>query len=145
MTIQEIAKEMVKQNNRSTQNVMFAVEVDEVVVADRYNEDGFAQYYSIDGCSCDAQPGVCEDETEFDADLHDESCIGWFKKERRLKVNSCGVFFTAEACQAHIDANYYHYENPRVYGISSWRNPEMKAVQKHIIETSGEKVPSHYE
>lgn len=144
MIIKEIGKEMVKQNNRMTQYVMFVIMQDVEVLADENHEDGYARYYSPDGCDCDAQPGVEDGSKKFDKYKHEDYCIGWFKKEQQPVVKSAGIFFTAKACQDHIDANHYHYKNPTVYGICSWRNPEMQAVQKHLIETAGEKVPSHY-
>lgn len=145
-TIKKIGKEMVKQNNRATRFVMFAIQVDEKVYGDQGTET--ERNYDCDGdlmcpdCiklvdDSDVLPEYCEN--------CDAEAFHWYSIEKVLTVRDCGVFFTAKACQDHIDANHYHYSNPKVYGIGSWRNPEMQLVQKEIIKQAGEKVPSQYE
>ena len=49
-------------------------------------------------------------------------------------------FFTAKACQEHIDANHYHYREPINYLNSGWRNPEMELVQEFICGLIGKKM-----
>jgi len=50
------------------------------------------------------------------------------------------TFFTAKACQEHIDSNSYHYNKPSVYLNSAWRNPEMELVSRFLCELSGGKL-----
>lgn len=143
MTIKDIGHEMAKQDNRATQYPMFAVY--EIVEVPSINVTGDGRYYSPDGCTCGEQKGVADKEDDdFDPAMHDETCVYWIEEKLQPNLNP-GIFFTAEACQAHIDANHYHYNKPVVYGIGSWRNPEMQLVQQHILEVAGEKIPSHYE
>lgn len=42
------------------------------------------------------------------------------------------TFFTAKACQEHIDRNHYHYNEPDVYLNCAWRNPEMEMVSEFL-------------
>jgi len=145
----DIGQRMAKQDNRATQNVMFAVMVDVKVPAPDYlaedQERKDSDYYDLD-MLCEKCADLHENGEELPdhCDDCDPECFWSYRVEQKLEVETCGVFFTAEACQAHIDANHYHYSNPRVYGIGSWRNPEMQLVQKHLIELANEKVPSHY-
>jgi len=53
-------------------------------------------------------------------------------------VDDCGVFFTAEAAQKHIDENHYHYNEPFVFATGSWRNPEMQKVMQIISSLTTE-------
>lgn len=148
MKIEQIGKEMVKQNNRATQYVMFAVEVDvEVPAYWRGDAECVERTEEVDSdLLCDSCAKTYDDEGELvDYCEHcDENAFVYYNIERRLEIESCGVFFTTAACQKHIDENHYHYNNPKVYGIGSWRNPEMQLVQKHLIELAGEKIPNHY-
>jgi hypothetical protein len=42
-------------------------------------------------------------------------------------------FLTANAAQAHLDANYYHYhKNADVYLNHAWRNPEAELVSEFL-------------
>lgn len=50
------------------------------------------------------------------------------------------TFLTAKACQEHIDANHYHYNEPRVYLNSAWRNPEMELVSTFLCGLVGKKM-----
>lgn len=150
--LKEIGIEMNNQDCRATQNPMFVILVDRYVPADinigwdkkeRKDDDYMKEEYLCDDCrvlyvsglplpeECDA----CSDESfNFSKKLNDEESFD-------LRA---GVFFTAKACQEHIDANHYHYDNPRVYGIGSWRNFEMQKVQRFLSSLGG-KVASHYE
>ena len=148
MKIKEIGQEMVKQDNRMTQYVMF-------VVWDRKERivpDGFGETRRKN--NEDSGSGLCrsclekyknEEELEDWCDDCDQDCFYEATNEFEPDLTA-GVFFTAKACQEHIDENRHHYgPDVTTYGISCWRNPEMQAVQKHLIEGSGNKVPNHYQ
>jgi len=47
------------------------------------------------------------------------------------------TFFTAKACQEHIDKNHYHYTKPDVYLNHAWRNPEMELVSEFLCNLIG--------
>lgn len=60
---------------------------------------------------------------------------------RRVAVTTedkyVNTFFTAKACQEHIDSNHYHYNKPDVYLNSAWRNPEMELVSEFLCNLVG--------
>ena len=49
------------------------------------------------------------------------------------------TFFTAKACQEHIDANRHHYNNPTVFLNRAFRNPEMELVSELLCHIVGKK------
>ena len=63
---------------------------------------------------------------------------------RRLEVTTedryQNTFFTAKACQEHIDSNDYHYKSPDVFLNHAWRNPEMELIATFLCELSGGKL-----
>lgn len=157
---------MATQDNRSTQYVLFAVQVDYKDYKEysgdwEFKERSFGDHISYDEYEkllCKACRKVWNEGDGY-TNLPDDTCLnegkGWqheckdeaffyYNIKQKLTVESVGVFFTAKACQQHIDENYYHYENPQVYGIAAWRNPEMVAIMQHLIALSGKELPSHY-
>lgn len=44
------------------------------------------------------------------------------------------VFFTEKAIKKHIEANHYHWREPRDYVKHAWRNPEMESLFKAVRE-----------
>jgi hypothetical protein len=147
MTIKEIGHKMAHQDNRATQYPMFAVyEIVEHSVGDGCGESRRKDFDCFDlEDLCDKCAKLHEDGEDL-PDYCDECHPDCFWNcEEKLEPNLLpGVFFTAEACQKHIDENYYHYNKPVVYGIGSWRNPEMVFVIKHILTEAGEEIPSFY-
>ena len=147
-SLEEIGKEMAVQDNRATQFPLFIVMED----VERAVPDGCGESKRKDSDSPDYFAGMCEeckkksDNSEELPDYCDEcdpDCFWHCEISREPNLNA-GVFFTAKACQKHIDENSYHYNNPKVYGIGAWRNEEMQSVMLHLIEHAGEEVPSHY-
>jgi len=85
---------------------------------------------------------LCEEHHEDD-DL-DTACVSCgfkhylpVRNEEEFDLRA-GVFFTAEACDAHIAQNKHHYEGMKAvsYGISAWRNPEMQTVMQYLSENA---------
>lgn len=147
MQINEIGKEMIKQDNRLTQYPMFAVyHMVERAVPDGQGESRRVDLDWIDaGDMCESCNRMMDEGKDLPDSCEECSPNCFFNFEKNLEPDlRAGVFFTAKACQEHIDANHYHYNEPVVYGIGCWRNEEMPIVQRHLIELAGEKVPSHY-
>lgn len=151
MKIGEIGSEMARQSNRGTQGVMFMIqEQRERLGVDNYDDiDSYKYRLCEDHATEDFGEGevVEEGDASLDCeDLHD--CYRCETLPVVVEYVDCtektGVFFTEKAAQRHIDENYYHYKKPRIYGVATWRNDEMQAVQRHLLELSGEDVPSHY-
>ena len=134
----EISNEMRTQDNRSTRNVMFVVQSNRFVP-------------KPDGCGditvyVDGDDIVTEEEKEKrikDGDNVEDDFTKRSGSHEYVTEQDCGVFFTAKACREHIESNHHHYSEPRVYGIPSWRNPEMIAVQHYILSLTGE-IPESY-
>lgn len=145
MTIKDIGHEMAKQDNRATQYPMFVV----YHMVERAVPDGCGESRRKEELE---EEWLCEDCLKLyhkDKELPDfcyncDSECFWNCETELEPDLQAGVFFTAKACQEHIDANHYHYNEPVVYGIGSWRNPEMQAVQKHLLEQAEETIPNHY-
>ena len=54
-------------------------------------------------------------------------------KELDVLSEETGCFLTKEACKKHIELNHYHYDKPRTYAMTAFRNPEFGRLMK-IIE-----------
>lgn len=48
---------------------------------------------------------------------------------------------TESAAQAYIDANRHNMKNPTIYATSLYRNYEMIAIRKFLMELAKEEVP----
>lgn len=138
---------MAHQDNRSTQYPMFCV----YEKVKRITASGCGEFERKDPDYYDKED-LCETCSKLDEDNEElpeycaecsSNCFWEFTEELEPNLQA-GVFFTAAACQKHIDENGYHYNDPVVYGIGSWRNPEMVTVIKHILEVAGEEIPSFY-
>lgn len=142
----DIGTRMVEQSNRSTQYVMFAIQVDVSVYVNEHSDWEFKERseYNDDYCkNCYALMDEGKDLPDDCDDCPSEQ-FNYFNVEEKLTVESVGLFFTEDACQKHIDENKHHYRNPQIYGVAAWRNPEMVAVMHHLIESAGKDIPSHY-
>ena len=144
-----VGQEMATQNNRATQYPLFIVMED----VERAVPEGNGEKRRKDSDSPDFYKGMCDecakkhddDGTQPDyCEECDPDCFWNCEISQEPNLNP-GVFFTAKACQEHIDENSYHYNNPKVYGIGAWRNPEMVAVMSDLIMNhAGKELPSHY-
>jgi hypothetical protein len=47
------------------------------------------------------------------------------------------AFLTEKACRKHIEANHYHYSDPKDYLQYAFRNPELEKVMEFICSLSG--------
>tara|TARA_R110002012_G_C11639193_1_gene610476 strand:+ start:1925 stop:2413 length:489 start_codon:yes stop_codon:yes gene_type:complete len=76
---------------------------------------------------------------EFDTNREMEK-LGCYSYAETTRYEYKNCFFTAKACQEHIDANDYHYNKPVNYLNSGWRNPEMELVQEFLCGLVGKKM-----
>jgi hypothetical protein len=135
------SNEMNTQNNRCAEYPLFVIQED----MEEWCNEGIA-----DRCKRTEETDVdllCEECSKIwdeDGELPEncENCehdaFDWYRIVDHIDLNA-GVFLTAKACQEHIDCNSYHYENPRVYGIGCWRNPEMEEVIKFMRGLTNDK------
>ena len=80
-----------------------------------------------------------KERVKYDMDEHDiEVCLtddvdeGWHKIYVDTQKVYSNAFFTAKACKEHIEANHYHYNEPRDYLKHAWRNPEMELISNFL-------------
>lgn len=163
----ETSNLMRTQSNRHTQYPLFIIQEEQEVPkaagcgnltkyfnGDTMQEMTYKQYQALDAYLCEDE--VDENDIELiklledvgydaleDVDLSDwrEVCydIEWVYRDES------GVFFTEKSCHDHIESNHYHYNKPRSYVISAWRNPEMVATMQMILKLTGDEIPSHYQ
>lgn len=144
-----VGQEMAAQDNRGTQYVMFAIQVDVKRYVDYSNDWTHKERADSDFGDSDDLCAKCSELASETGELPDDcddcrtGAFWYYNIEQEFALEP-GIFFTAQACQDHIDANHYHYNNPKVYGVAAWRNPELQAVQKHLIKLAKRELPSHY-
>ena len=155
------------QSNRSTQYPLFIIqEEQEVVKAEGcggerkyWSNDGerqmtVAQYNALE----ELQDRDKEDELEEDAvalmeelcidDAHDIDLSDYRSIEyddEWVYRDDAGVFFTEHAADLHIIQNAHHYNKPRTYVISAWRNYEVQETMQMILKLTGDDIPSCYQ
>lgn len=72
-------------------------------------------------------PEKCEDWDCLDSFIN-------FKIEKNVPNMRAGFFFTANACNEHIEQNRHHYgKEAHSYAISAYHNDELKAVMVELI------------
>ena len=137
------------QDNRGGQYPMYVIETDERRwVEERGDWDERERIEDTDtGLLCESCAWLIDEDNDDPQELPDEcnecdwGAFHHFKLFDQFELMP-GIFFTEQAAQEHINENSYHYNNPRVYGIGAWRNPELQAVQKLLIGLSGQPLPS---
>ena len=141
--IEQIGEEMNRQDNRGTQFPLYVVQETKAVPTS--NDDSeYSIIISGDGDEMD-ESDLCEDCEYLEA--RKKACVGCGflhrvdVKEIKVFELNAGVFFTAKACEEHIEANKHHYSKPKSYAISAWRNWEMQEVMKHLSSQAGTIAP----
>lgn len=147
MDLIETSRLMRSQSNRHTQFPLFIIQNKNKV----YEEDGDEIEWLSDDWEELEEDDVCESCRE-DGIHAMRRCADCKHPDRTPRLYSwkwqmddrAGVFFTEKACHDHLESNNYHYNNPRSYVISAWRNPEMIATMQMILKLTGDEIPSHY-
>jgi len=156
-SLMELSKEMTSQDNLGTRMPhMFQIRTKKEVAAHEgcgeeiwVNDEGdelrtveeIAEYVEQYLSDNDNQEQFKEmDSDEILGFLQDELNEGWRKVWVNIEYEYKNTFLTSKACQEHIDANHYHYNEPIVYLNHAWRNPEQEIVSKFLCELSGGKL-----
>jgi len=108
--------------------------------------------YVPENSYCDSCQAILDGEDEDNEDLPEicptDECSTdtyvYYDIERTYGSYGSTFFLTQKACQQHIDANSYHYTNPRPYADSAFRNEELQALIQALILLAGEKIPSNH-
>ena len=147
--LKKIGEEMLKQSNRHTQFPLFVVqhEVERRVnptdedydIKERW-EDYNDSYGYCEECEKLMEKG---DPPKEECDDCDDECFVFMKVEKEIDTRA-GTFLTAKACEEHISENNYHYQKPRSYAISAWRNEEMQLIMKNILSLATKEIPNYY-
>lgn len=61
-----------------------------------------------------------------------------YREECQLAENT--MFLTLKECEKHIEANHYHYTNPRPYAMTAWRSPQVKRLFEILENTEWDKI-----
>lgn len=153
MDMQTLAQEMANQDNRGTQYPIFIVVEDRKVYGmDRDYRDCGKERKEMDFIEtedlCDKCEKIYLETNELPEECENYNCedsFVYYVIEKDVPNMRAGFFFTAKACEDHIAANHYHYQEPESYCISAWRNPEMVMVMQSIFNQAGLTIPPHYQ
>jgi hypothetical protein len=163
MDLLETSRLMREQNNRGTQYPLFIIQQEVETITGDGRGDKTIYWNGNDQTSIKAETyealenaqdnEVSDDEIE---ELLSEAGLEWLadfntNDWERLEVknefvfaDNAGFFFTEKACHDHIESNNYHYNKPRSYVISAWRNPEIVATMQMILKLTGDNIPNQY-
>lgn len=88
---------------------------------------------------------VRKDDPEEVADFAD-GFLGWdvepvYYKTERVISKETGCFLTKRACEEHIRRFGYHYDNPRPYAMTAWRNPEFGRFMRIFTKMDLNQIP----
>lgn len=148
--LMNMAKEMMTQNNRITENPLFCVYEKKKIDCAEDCGDGWCW---VGG---NLESPVYDDEVQkyIEEYIEDNGIKGDISAEdifvEKLGARKASyrnkempvemqVYFTEKAAQAHIDANHYHYSNPFIYVVGAWRNLEMKTLMEIVLSLAGKR------
>lgn len=115
-------------------------EMREFVWQDIYENDESINHLDDEKARIEAKRKVNEmdeDDLCYYLDCHSDN---WRRVQVTKEYRYQNAFFTAKACEDHIRANNYHYNEPVCYLNHAWRNHEMELVSKFLCELSGGKL-----
>lgn len=141
--LEDIAQEMLVQNNRGTSWPIFIVVEDQKVYGvdsdftdcERERKDMDAINEDKDLCAtCRAaydETGYLPEECD-DSDCEDSFIL--YRIQKYVPNMRAGFFFTAKACDEHIKEQAHHYDKSAVsYCISAYNNEELRRVMVSLV------------
>lgn len=136
--IEKIKHEMLTQDNRSTSDPIFIVVEDRKVYGvDIGTADGRERKEDYDNPLCEKCEAMADsNRPDYPDDCEDcpSDAFISYRVENDVPNLRAGFFFTAQACNEHIEANRHHYnKTAKSYAISAYHNEELKTVMKMII------------
>lgn len=139
--IEAIKNGMLLQDKRSTSYPIFIVVEDRKIygVDSDFSFDGRERKdddYLDRSCLCEECDELYEKDKELPEDC--EECDGdafiYYRMERDTPNMRAAFFFTAQACNEHIERNRHHYNSTaHSYAISACYNYELQAVMVELI------------
>jgi len=141
--LHELKKELNTQDNRATAYPLFCVCDYEKIYSSDSEFENYEYFSKDDGCCLGNDkeallnyakeieliiPDPLMSEEEIYDFIRETSPIRkwYFVKRRQIK----NVFLTCTGADEHVQSNLYNYDEPHIYVISAWRNPEMQKVQQ---------------
>lgn len=144
-------KELATQDNaHSSWPIWYVTEIKKVQRPDGEGEfkERIEFFDAIDSSNlCDSCKKIWEDDGDIPEDCDDYQCqdtFWWFDKEREFTSYGSEFFLTKKACQEYIDANAYHFADPKPYAGSAFRNEEIQPIIQALIIAAGYEVPSNH-
>ncbi len=144
-----VGAEMVAQDNRGTQYPLYVIQIDRKRYVNYHDEWEGKERQDPDFADEDDICKSCKELYEEKGELPDDcdtcstDAFDYYRTEDEFDLNP-GIFLTLKACNEHIADNKHHYEKPRAYCVSAWRNPEMQMVQRLLISMALKDLPSYY-
>lgn len=143
-------KELASQDNLHTNwPVWYVTEIKKVQRPD--GEGEFRERIDVDAIDdkdlCDDCRNLWENEGDIPNECDSYACrdtMYWFDKEREFASYGSEFFLTQKACQEYIDANAYHFSNPKPYAGSAHRNHEIQPIIQALILMAGEEVSTNH-
>lgn len=95
------------------------VYVDEII--DDYGADTAHAWYEMD-------KDDINDVADFIHDYIDSQVRVVYMEEKPYISHETGAFLTKRACKKYIEKYGYNHSNPRTYGMTAYRNPELERL-----------------
>lgn len=163
MDLKETSRLMRTQDNRGTQYPLFIIQQEVETVTGDGRGDRTIYWNGGDQLSITAEQYEVLEDAE-DKEEPDEAVLkvleevgldglsdfdpsDWERlevKDEYVFADNAGFFFTEKACHDHIESNKHHYNKPRSYVISAWRNHELQCTMRTILRITGDDIPNHY-
>ena len=80
-----------------------------------------------------------QDIKEFlDNYAYEQYSVCYYRDRNEIVENT--MFLTLKECKEHIEANHYHYNNPRSYAMTVWRSPQVERLYKILQNTEWDEL-----
>jgi hypothetical protein len=128
----DVGEQIRTQDNQCTSDPLFVVQEQRRILGidSDYSED-YVWLHEYDHEYEAEEAEAVELDERWDAGL---PCSGWDKIHFIELWQSVTVCFTARAAEAYIEANRHNLRNPRVYVDSAYRNAEIQAIRKFLMQ-----------
>lgn len=157
--LMELSREINNQDNRITaMPYIFQVQQDkkiwdsspnrEHIVFVDFNSDHFEFEGNPEGIRRLVEAYGMEEPEGLD-EMDQDDIRQWVLDQPEFDVRECSydigqelsnAFLTAKACKEHIEANHYHYNNPRDFLNHAFRNPELELIFEFLCGLTGGEV-----
>lgn len=148
--LMSIGAELALQNNRNSSWPVWYVSEDKKVYRSSSQDYEHKGRVDPDYLDTDQLCEACLEKYEEDGDIPDDcnACgdetFEYYDLERGYASYGSCFFLTEKACREYIEANSYHFNNPKPYCDSAFRNHELQPIIQALIVAAGHEVPSNH-